>query len=107
MRRPNFPRSSDKSWCSWCEGSRGHGAKLVRDAASRVVQEYQPRLAALSTRRRHFHRCSPFEQVCHLSDFSKHMLPKKPDTCSAPKIPVVEQPQTQVVLCFWGTESHQ
>ena len=49
----------------------------------------------------------PFKQGCHITDFPKHMLPKKLDTFGASKILVVQQPQSQVVLSLWGAISHQ
>ena len=47
----------------------------------------------------------PFKQGCQITDFPKHMLPKKLDTFGASKILVKNQPQSQVVLCFRGAKS--
>jgi hypothetical protein len=79
-------------------------------ASAGCRQSFSPpatRLAAFPMRKRHFQRRAPFKQGRHLSDLPKHMFPKKPDTFRASKIPVVEQPQSQVVPVLGRAKAHQ
>jgi len=49
----------------------------------------------------HFQTC-PLKKGRHTVDLSKHMLPKQPHALRTPQIPVVEQPQPQVMLFLGG-----